>query len=64
MDQCLSLALIAESGEVTSPTCLVCVHAIALKERDNYGFMNEIMHINPLVVQNTESVDAHEIYVK
>ena len=58
------LTLIAESRKVTSPTCLVCVHAIALKERDNYGIMNEIMHISPLVVQYTESVDAHEIYVK
>ena len=61
--KCLSLTLIAESGEVTSRTCLVCVHAIALKECDNYGIMNEIMHISPLVVQYIESVDAHEIYV-
>lgn len=64
MGQCLSLALIAESGEVTSPTCMVCVRAIAFKERDTYGIMNEIMHIHPLVVQYTESVDVHEIYVK
>lgn len=64
MGQCLSLAVIVESGEVASPTCVICVYAIALKERDNYGIMNEIMHISPLVVQYTESVDAHEIFVK
>lgn len=43
---------------------MVCVRAIAFKERDTYGIMNEIMHIHPLVVQYTESVDVHEIYVK